>query len=70
MARTLERSEGGFAFFVRVAVQAQVNKNAILAVFVWSPKGFALKRDQCFAVFAGGLCNELLRPRAKIGNLL
>ncbi|MGY4314565.1 hypothetical protein ACVWW1_003892 [Bradyrhizobium sp. JR3.5] len=69
MAGGLERGELCLMRGVVLALGAQVDEEAVVAVDRGVADGFALDRDQALAVLAGRFRDQLLGPGAEIGDL-
>ena len=63
-----ERRQLVIVRLVGLGFGSQFNEHAIVAVYGGHAERFAVDGDQAFAVLAGGLCNQLLRPRAEVGD--
>ena len=68
MARFFERGDFGVLIGVGALIQAKISEDAVVAIDLGRAQLFAIDRNDALALLAGGLGNQLLEPRAQIGD--
>ena len=63
-----KRGDLGILRRVRCALQPKVGEDTVVSIHVRRAELLAINRDDSLAKFASGFCDQLLKPRAQVGN--
>src|ERR1700674_415562 len=63
-----KHGDAGILRRVGDGLQSDVGEDPVITIYIGRSQFFTINRDNAFAEFAGGFCDQLLEPRAQVAN--